>query len=168
MRAEVSPQSEEWGYKLGSVYIRKVHFRDPEMIRQIEGKVVNRLRQVTAAIQQDGTNQVNIITSTAERQAAIEFAKATALRPRIVGERSARWRGSGDRGRAFEVLEVSRLLDSGAESCSCRATRATRSTRSWPRWRRVRPLRGPDRRSVPLVLGITSPPLPPRAREPRE
>ena len=27
VRAEVSPQSHEWGYKLGSVYIRKVHFR---------------------------------------------------------------------------------------------------------------------------------------------
>ena len=30
----------------------QVHFRDPEMIRQIESKVVNRLRQVTAAIKQ--------------------------------------------------------------------------------------------------------------------
>ena len=56
------------------------------MIRQIEEKVVNRLRQVTSAIQQDGANQVSIITSTAERQAAIEFAKAAAMRPRIVGE----------------------------------------------------------------------------------
>ena len=48
VRTEVSPQSEEWGYKLGSVYIRKVHFRDTGMIQQIEEKVVNRLRQVTA------------------------------------------------------------------------------------------------------------------------
>jgi regulator of protease activity HflC (stomatin/prohibitin superfamily) len=32
VRAEVSPQSHEWGYKLGSVYIRKVHFRDHQMI----------------------------------------------------------------------------------------------------------------------------------------
>ena len=45
VRAEVSPKSEEWGYKLGSVYIRKVHFRDVGMIQQIEEKVVNRLRQ---------------------------------------------------------------------------------------------------------------------------
>ena len=45
------------------------------MIRQIESKVVNRLRQVTSSIKQDGTNQVNIISSTAERQAAVEFAK---------------------------------------------------------------------------------------------
>ena len=55
------------------------------MIRQIEEKVVNRLRQVTSAIKQDGANQVSIITSTAERQAAIEFAKAAAMRPQIVG-----------------------------------------------------------------------------------
>ena len=38
VRAEVSPKSEEWGYRLGSVYIRKVHFRDRDMIQQIEEK----------------------------------------------------------------------------------------------------------------------------------
>jgi regulator of protease activity HflC (stomatin/prohibitin superfamily) len=116
VRNEVSPQSEEWGYKLGSVYIRKVHFRDVEMMRQIEGKVVNRLRQVTAAIQQDGTNQVNIIRTTAERQAAIEFAKATALRPQIVGDALSQVASDPEiAGALFQVLELSRLLDSGAE-----------------------------------------------------
>ncbi len=85
VRDEVSPKSDEWGYRLGSIYIRKVHFRDNEMIRQIESKVVNRLRQVTSAIKQDGANQVNIITSTAEREAAIEFAKAAAVRPQVIG-----------------------------------------------------------------------------------
>src|SRR6266446_3289592 len=70
---------------LGSVYIRKVHFRDVGMIKQIESKVVNRLRQVTSAIKQDGANQVSIIASTAERQAAIAFAKAAAIRPELVG-----------------------------------------------------------------------------------
>ena len=85
VRKEVSPLSQEWGYSLGSVYNRKVHFRDEGMIKQIEEKVVNRLRQVTSAIKQDGTNQVNIIASTAEQQAAIEFAKAAAMRPQIVG-----------------------------------------------------------------------------------
>jgi len=85
VRTEVSPQSQEWGYSLGSTYIRKVHFRDAEMIKQIEEKVVNRLRQVTAAINQDGTNQVNIITSTADQRASIEFARAAAMRPQIVG-----------------------------------------------------------------------------------
>src|SRR3974390_560906 len=85
VRAEVSPKSHEWGYQLGSVYIRKVHFRDAGMIKQIEEKVVNRLRQVTSAIRQDGANQVSIITSTVEEKAGIEFAKAAAMRPRIVG-----------------------------------------------------------------------------------
>ena len=89
VRDEVSPKSHEWGYRLGSVYIRKVHFRDQEMIRQIESKVVNRLRQVTSAIKQDGANQVSIITSTADRKAAIEFAKAAAIRPELVGQRTA-------------------------------------------------------------------------------
>jgi regulator of protease activity HflC (stomatin/prohibitin superfamily) len=85
VRDEVSDKSKEWGYSLGTVYVRKVHFRDANMIQQIEEKVVNRLRQVTSAIRQDGTNQVNLITSTAERQAAVEFAKAAAMRPFIVG-----------------------------------------------------------------------------------
>lgn len=85
VREEVSLKSREWGYMLGSTYIRKVHFRDLGMIQQIEQKVVNRLRQVTAAIQQDGTNRVNVIRSTAERQAAVAFAQAAATRPQIVG-----------------------------------------------------------------------------------
>jgi regulator of protease activity HflC (stomatin/prohibitin superfamily) len=85
VRKEVSAQSSEWGYKLGSVYIRKVHFRDEIMIRQIEEKVVNQLRQVTSAIEQDGVNQVNVIASRAEQVASIEFAKAAAIRPQIVG-----------------------------------------------------------------------------------
>lgn len=84
VRQEVSPESHQWGYKLGSVYIRKVHFRDNEMVRQIEGKVVNRLRQVTSAIKQDGLNQVNIIKSKAEQEASVEFAKAASMRPKIV------------------------------------------------------------------------------------
>ena len=113
VRNEVSPRSQEWGYKLGSVYIRKVHFRDTGMIKQIEAKVVNRLRQVTSAIKQDGTNQVNIIHSTAERQAAIEFAKAAALRPSIVG--SALQKIVSDDAEVsnalFEVLETQRLIE---------------------------------------------------------
>jgi regulator of protease activity HflC (stomatin/prohibitin superfamily) len=86
VRREVSPKAEEWGYRLGSVYIRKVHFRDSEMIRQIEHKVVNRLRQVTSAIRQAGANQVDIITSAADRQAAAEFARARSVRPQLVRE----------------------------------------------------------------------------------
>jgi len=116
VRTEVSPQSHEWGYKLGSVYIRKVHFRDAQMIRQIEEKVVNRLRQVTSSIKQDGANQVNIITSTAERQAAAEFAKAAAMRPRIVGEALNKVAADPEVEAAmFEILEVQRIVDSKAK-----------------------------------------------------
>jgi regulator of protease activity HflC (stomatin/prohibitin superfamily) len=115
VRDEVSPRSHEWGYKLGTVYIRKVHFRDVGMVRQIEEKVVNRLRQVTAAIKQDGANQVNIITSTAERQAAIEFAKAAAMRPHIVGQALQEISRDPQVSKAlFDVLEVQNILQSGA------------------------------------------------------
>jgi regulator of protease activity HflC (stomatin/prohibitin superfamily) len=116
VRNEVSPKSQEWGYKLGSVYIRKVHFRDVGMIKGIEAKVVNRLRQVTSAIKQDGANQVSIITSTAERQAAIELSKAAAIRPQIVGEALQRISLDPDIANAmFQILETQRLLDSKAE-----------------------------------------------------
>jgi len=115
VRTEVSPQSKEWGYDLGSVYIRKVHFRDTEMIKQIEEKVVNRLRQVTAAIKQDGVNQVSIITSTAERQAAIEFAKAAAMRPQIVGAALQKISQDPDISRAlFETLETQNIIEGQA------------------------------------------------------
>lgn len=111
VRNEVSAKSLEWGYNVGSVYIRKVHFRDRGMIQQIEQKVVNRLRQVTAAIQQDGTNRVNVIRSTAERQAAIEFAKAAATRPRIVGTALAEISKTPIIASAlFEVLETQNQL----------------------------------------------------------
>ena len=111
VRAEVSPKSEEWGYKLGSVYIRKVHFRDRDMIQQIEEKVVNRLRQVTSAIRQDGANRVSIITNSAERRAAVEFAKAQAMRPQIVGEALQKIGQNPEVAAAmFEVLETENLL----------------------------------------------------------
>jgi len=112
VREEVSPRSHEWGYRLGSVYIRKVHFRDQGMTNQIEAKVVNRLRQVTSAIKQDGANQVNIITSTAERQAAIEFAKAGAIRPRIVGQALQKIAADPVVANAvFEILETQKILE---------------------------------------------------------
>jgi regulator of protease activity HflC (stomatin/prohibitin superfamily) len=112
VRNEVSPKSSEWGYKLGSIYIRKVHFRDNNMIKQIEEKVVNRLRQVTSAIRQDGANQVNIITSTAERQAAVEFGKANAMRPKIVGEALKEISKDPEVADAlFATLEIDRMLE---------------------------------------------------------
>jgi regulator of protease activity HflC (stomatin/prohibitin superfamily) len=116
VRDEVTEQSMGWGYSIGSVYIRKVHFRDHMMIKQIEEKVVNRLRQVTSAIRQEGNNQVNIIASTADAQSSIEFAKAAARRPEIVGK--ALDEISKDREVAsalFEVLETNNLVESNAE-----------------------------------------------------
>jgi regulator of protease activity HflC (stomatin/prohibitin superfamily) len=115
VRQEVSHKSQEWGYQVGSIYIRKVHFRDRGMISQIEQKVVNRLRQVTAAIQQDGANRVNVIRSTAERQAAVEFAKAAATRPQIVGRALGQIAEMPFIAKAlFEVLETQALLTSGS------------------------------------------------------
>jgi len=111
VRDEVSPKSHEWGYKLGSVYIRKVHFRDAGMTKQIESKVVNRLRQVTSAIKQDGANQVSIITSTAERKAAIEFAKAAAIRPQIVGQAlESIAKDEAVMSSMFDILEAQKII----------------------------------------------------------
>jgi hypothetical protein len=112
VRDEVSPKSHEWGYRLGSVYIRKVHFRDVGMIRQIEEKVVNRLRQVTSAIRQTGANQVSVITSSAEREAAVEFARAAAVRPATLGRVFAELAVNPPVVNAlFELLETQKLLE---------------------------------------------------------
>ncbi len=111
VRSEVSQKSQEWGYMLGSCYVRKVHFRDVEMIHQIESKVVNRLRQVTSAIKQDGTNQVNIIASTAEKEAAVDFAKAAAIRLEVVGSTLRDISEDPEVTEAmFEVLETTRII----------------------------------------------------------
>ena len=116
VRSEASSKSQAWGYQIGSVYIRKVHFRDLGMIHQIEEKVVNRLRQVTSAIRQAGANQVSVITSSAEREAAIEFAKAGAIRPATLAEvfrKLAEVPAVTDA--LFEVLETQRVLASSAK-----------------------------------------------------
>lgn len=116
VRTEVSPKCDEWGYKLGSVYIRKVHFRDVAMIRQIEQKVVNRLRQVTSAIRQAGANQVDVITSAAEKEAATEFSKAAAMRPYLVGLTLRDMSGDPEvLDAVFECLEMDRILKGEAE-----------------------------------------------------
>ena len=116
VREEVSPLSEEWGYSLGSVYIRKVHFRDSGMVKQIEEKVVNRLRQVTSAIRQDGSNTVNIISSTAEKDAATEFARAAAIRSEIVGEQLRKVAADPEvADTLFEILETRNILAGQAD-----------------------------------------------------
>ena len=152
VRAEVSPKSEEWGYKLGSVYIRKVHFRDRDMIQQIEEKVVNRLRQVTSAIRQDGANRVSIITNSAERRAAVEFAKAHAMRPQIVGAALQKIgaesgggrgdvRGAGD----GESAGQRRAGDAAAGGPALSEAAAGRGTKEWARGLR---------RAVKLMLAV--------------
>jgi regulator of protease activity HflC (stomatin/prohibitin superfamily) len=116
VRQEVSPLSKDWGYDLGSVYIRKVHFRDSGMVKQIEEKVVNRLRQVTSAIRQDGANTVNIISSTAEKDAATEFARAAAIRSQIVGAELQRVATDKEVAETlFEILETRQILAGEAD-----------------------------------------------------
>ncbi len=116
VREEVTQKSQEWGYKLGSVYIRKVHFRDGNMIHEIESKVVNRLRQVTGAIKQDGENQVNIITSSAQRTASVAFAKASAIRPQILGQALQEISKDKDVAEAlFATLEFEKMTESPGE-----------------------------------------------------
>jgi hypothetical protein len=115
VRAEVTGKSQAWGYQLGSVYIRKVHFRDAGMIRQIEEKVVNRLRQVTSAIRQAGANQVSVIAGSAEREAAIEFAKAAAIRPATLGKALQEIAREPVVANAlFEILETQKMLEQRA------------------------------------------------------
>lgn len=85
VREEVSPTSSQWGFNLGSTYIRKVAFRDHGMITEIQRKVVNRLRQVTAAMRQAGENEVAIIHSEADNKASQRLGQAQAVRPQVVG-----------------------------------------------------------------------------------
>lgn len=85
VREEVTPTSSQWGFNLGSTYIRKVAFRDQGMIMEIQRKVVNRLRQVTAAMRQAGENEVAIIHSEADKKAAQRLGQAQAVRPQVVG-----------------------------------------------------------------------------------
>lgn len=113
VREEVSPTSEQWGFTLGSTYIRKVAFRDSGMIREIERKVVNRLRQVTASMRQDGDNQVAIIRSQAEKEAAQRLGRAQAERPRIVGEALSQIRENPEVADAlFNLLDLQATLRS--------------------------------------------------------
>lgn len=116
VRDEVTEKSREWGYELGSVYLRKVHFRDQQMIKEIESKVVNRLRQVTASIRQDGENQMSIITNSANRAASFEFARAAAIRPQIVGQVLQEVGKDPEVAKAlFEILETQKLLEGKSE-----------------------------------------------------
>lgn len=117
VRSTVSPLSEKWGYKLGSVYIRKVAFTDRQMVDNITEKVVKRLIQVTSAMKQDGENRVGLIKSQTAYKVSQKMAEAAATRPRVVGE------ALNEIGRTdpetlaalMEVMETEQLIASGAE-----------------------------------------------------
>lgn len=110
-------------------------------------------------------NQVSIITSTAERQAAVEFAKAEAIRPEIVGEALRKICQDPETATAlFTVLEYQRLAESqgvltlvpegNAMLASFLAAQGTTSPET--------PLRG-EKRDAPAPSSLTKkapPPLP--------
>ena len=85
VRHTVSPLSEKWEYRLGSVYIRKVFFTDSQMVNNITEKVVKRLVQVTSAMKQDGENRVGLIRSETANKVSQKMAEAAATRPDVVG-----------------------------------------------------------------------------------
>lgn len=116
VRGAVSPLSEKWGYRLGSVYIRKVGFTDRAMVDNITDKVVKRLVQVTSAMRQDGENRVGLIRSETANKVSQQMAEASSMRPGVVGG------ALNEIGRrdpeilkaVLEVMETEKLLDSGA------------------------------------------------------
>lgn len=113
VREEVSPTSSKWGFHLGSTYIRKVAFRDQGMIIEIQRKVVNRLRQVTAAMKQAGENEVALIHSSADMRASQRLGEAQAVRPRVIGEALAEvGRDTVVAQALFKLLDVQATLKS--------------------------------------------------------
>jgi regulator of protease activity HflC (stomatin/prohibitin superfamily) len=113
VREEVSPTSTQWGFSLGSTYIRKVAFRDQGMINEIQRKVVNRLRQVTAAMRQAGENEVAIIHSEADKQASQRLGQAQAVRPQVIGEALAQIQKKPEVATAlFALLDIQATLKS--------------------------------------------------------
>lgn len=117
VRAAVSPLSEQWGYALGSVYIRKVAFTDRQMVDNITDKVVKRLVQVTSAMKQDGENRVGLIKSETAYKVSQKMAEAAASRPAIVGEalNAIAQQDSEVLNAVMEVMETEQLIASGAQ-----------------------------------------------------
>ena len=116
VRATVSPLSEKWGYRLGSVYIRKVAFTDRQMVDNITEKVVKRLVQVTSAMKQDGENRVGLIKSQTAYKVSQQMAEAGASRPAVVGGAlNAIARDDPEvLDSVLEVMEAEQLIASGA------------------------------------------------------
>ncbi|QEG39649.1 SPFH domain-containing protein [Roseimaritima ulvae] len=116
VRQTVSPLCEKWGYQLGSVYIRKVHFTDQQMVNNITDKVVKRLVQVTSAMKQDGENRVGLIRSETANKVSQKMAEAKATRPAVVGSAlNAIAKQDADILEAvMDVMETEQLLASNA------------------------------------------------------
>ncbi len=116
VREEVSPASLKWGFQLGSTYIRKVAFRDKGMIIEIQRKVVNRLRQVTAAMKQAGDNEVALIHSSADMKAAQRLGEAQAVRPHVIGRALAEIEKEPEVAEAlFRLLDIQATLKSSGK-----------------------------------------------------
>ena len=117
VRSSVSPLSEKWGYRLGSVYIRKVAFTDRGMVDNITEKVVKRLVQVTSAMKQDGENRVGLIQSQTAKNVSQKMAEASAARPRIVGEtlNNIAKQDAEVLQAVMDVMETEKVLKSNAE-----------------------------------------------------
>ncbi len=116
VRSTVSPLSEKWGYRLGSVYIRKVAFTDASMVENITEKVVKRLIQVTSAMKQDGENRVGLIKSQTANKVSQKMAEAAAVRPDVVGStlNSIAKKDGEVLESLLTVMETEKLLESGA------------------------------------------------------
>ena len=116
VRKTVSPLSEKWGYRLGSVYIRKVAFTDHQMVENITEKVVKRLVQVTSAMKQDGENRVGLIKSETAKNVSTKLAEASAKRPEVVGGTLNQIQKADPEilDAVLEVMETEKLLESGA------------------------------------------------------
>lgn len=116
VRQAVSPLSEKWGYRLGSVYIRKVEFTDTQMVHNITEKVVKRLVQVTSAMKQDGENRVGLIKSETAFKVSQKMAEAAAARPEIVGRKLNEIAKKDPEvlDTVLEVMEINQLIESGA------------------------------------------------------
>lgn len=113
VREEVTPTSAQWGFNLGSTYIRKVAFRDRGMIVEIQRKVVNRLRQVTAAMRQAGENEVAIIHSEADKKASQRLGQSQAVRPHVIGQALAEIQKMPEVANAlFSLLDIQATLKS--------------------------------------------------------
>ncbi|MFW6374276.1 MAG: SPFH domain-containing protein [Thermodesulfobacteriota bacterium] len=116
VRETVSPLSEKWGYRLGSVYIRKVAFTDQAMVKNITEKVVKRLIQVTSAMKQDGENRVGLIKSQTANKVSQKMAEAASVRPDVVGAtlNSIAKQDPEALDAVITVMETEKMLDSGA------------------------------------------------------